>query len=291
MILAPTAKSWLSLYYRKSCEHHRPPVAFLLTSLWLLGWIFLRFECPTWQWVAINWRALYPQLSVRRLGNPVRTVTQSVWLLLVRPVNGKGPDYLAGLSKGAQRFLTLFKHRRWLHHSAERLPLKLPLDTLKDHAWSSLSFRAKCILGGAFSLIAVPLLLLCVTQPFEIGQQIVFIAMIWALAMIIRKMPGRFPTLTLIILSLIVSCRYFWWRYTQTLNWENPMDIVCGMLLLLAETYSWLVLILGYFRQSGRWIVNPIHYRSILPNGPRSTSTFLPITRTCPLYGRPYWLL
>ncbi|WP_286790450.1 MULTISPECIES: UDP-forming cellulose synthase catalytic subunit [unclassified Pseudomonas] len=248
MILAPAAKSWLSLYYHKSRERHRAPVALLMTALWLLGWTFLRFERPTWQWVAINWRALYPQLSTRRLGNPLRTVMQSIWLILVRPVNGKGPDYLAALSKGFQRFPALLEHRRRLYRSAARLPERLPLATLKEETWSSLSVRAKCILGGAFALIATPLLLLCVTQPFEIGQQIVFIAMLWALAMVIRKMPGRFPTLALIILSLLVSCRYFWWRYTQTLNWENPLDVICGLLLLLAETYSWLVLILGYFQ-------------------------------------------
>ena len=132
MILAPAAKSWLSLYYHKSRERHRAPVALLMTALWLLGWTFLRFERPTWQWVAINWRALYPQLSTRRLGNPLRTVMQSIWLILVRPVNGKGPDYLAALSKGFQRFPALLEHRRRLYRSAARLPERLPLATLKE---------------------------------------------------------------------------------------------------------------------------------------------------------------
>ncbi|STW66773.1 cellulose synthase catalytic subunit [Klebsiella michiganensis] len=52
----------------------------------------------------------------------------------------------------------------------------------------------------------------------------------------------------LIVLSLTVSCRYIWWRYTSTLNWDDPVSLVCGIILLFAETYAWVVLVLGYFQ-------------------------------------------
>ncbi len=53
----------------------------------------------------------------------------------------------------------------------------------------------------------------------------------------------------LIVLSLTVSCRYLWWRYTATLNWDDPVSLVCGLVLLfVAETYAWMVLVLGYFQ-------------------------------------------
>lgn len=61
-------------------------------------------------------------------------------------------------------------------------------------------------------------------------------------------MPGRFSALMLIVLSLTVSCRYIWWRYTSTLNWDDPVSLVCGLILLFAETYAWIVLVLGYFQ-------------------------------------------
>ncbi len=54
----------------------------------------------------------------------------------------------------------------------------------------------------------------------------------------------------LIVLSLTVSCRYIWWRYTSTLNWDDPVSLVCGLILLFAETYAWIVLVLGYFQCS-----------------------------------------
>ncbi len=36
---------------------------------------------------------------------------------------------------------------------------------------------------------------------------------------------GRFSALMLIVLSLTVSCRYIWWRYTSTLNWDDPVSL------------------------------------------------------------------
>ncbi|MDN6632479.1 MAG: UDP-forming cellulose synthase catalytic subunit, partial [Enterobacterales bacterium] len=42
--------------------------------------------------------------------------------------------------------------------------------------------------------------------------------------------------------------RYIWWRYTSTLNWDDPVSLICGLLLLAAETYAWVVLVLGYFQ-------------------------------------------
>lgn len=52
----------------------------------------------------------------------------------------------------------------------------------------------------------------------------------------------------LIVLSAIISCRYLWWRYTATLHWDSYFDLACGITLLVAETYSWIVLILGYIQ-------------------------------------------
>ena len=86
--------------------------------------------------------------------------------------------------------------------------------------------------------------------------------MLRILAPLVRRMPGRFPTLLLISLSIIVSCRYLWWRYTSTLNWNDWLDLTCGLILLAAETYSWLILILGYIQTS--WPLNrkPAQFRS-----------------------------
>jgi cellulose synthase (UDP-forming) len=59
-------------------------------------------------------------------------------------------------------------------------------------------------------------------------------------ALLVRRIPGRFSALMLIVLSLTVSCRYIWWRYTSTLNWDDPVSLVCGMCCcLLKPTPGW----------------------------------------------------
>lgn len=74
------------------------------------------------------------------------------------------------------------------------------------------------------------------------------------MAMSIRKAPGHVSTIMLIVLSVIVSCRYLWWRYAYTLIWDDTVSAVFGILLIFAETYIWLVMILGYFQS-----VWPLH--------------------------------
>ncbi|MCT7653730.1 hypothetical protein MBH78_00750 [Oceanimonas sp. NS1] len=94
--------------------------------------------------------------------------------------------------------------------------------------------------------LALMLALLGVTQPFDYTAQLLFVVVLWSLAMVVRRLPGRFPTLLMIVLSVLISCRYLWWRYSSTLNWNDGLDLALGLTLLLAETYSWLILLLGY---------------------------------------------
>ncbi len=113
---------------------------------------------------------------------------------------------------------------------------------------SQFSKRTRRILFIILGIFTGILALLCISQPFGMMAQFVFVLLLWAIAMVVRRVPGRLPTLMLIVLSLTVSCRYLWWRYTETLNWDDPVSLVCGLLLLLAETYAWVVLVLGYFQ-------------------------------------------
>ncbi|WP_299012967.1 UDP-forming cellulose synthase catalytic subunit [uncultured Photobacterium sp.] len=90
--------------------------------------------------------------------------------------------------------------------------------------------------------------ILFLTIPFNWKSQAIFVFLLWLVAMLVKNVSGRLPVFLLIILSLTASCRYIWWRYTSTLNWDDSLDLVMGLILLLAETYSWLVLVLGYFQ-------------------------------------------
>ncbi|USD60025.1 UDP-forming cellulose synthase catalytic subunit [Vibrio sp. SCSIO 43140] len=99
-------------------------------------------------------------------------------------------------------------------------------------------------------LYAVLLILtaLCLTVPFSITAQVVFVSVLAVVAASVRGVKGRLPNMLLIILSLIASCRYLWWRYSSTINWDKDLDMILGLVLLMAETYSWMVLLLSYFQ-------------------------------------------
>lgn len=102
----------------------------------------------------------------------------------------------------------------------------------------SLSPRSRHLLTLLVGLATLGLAALCITQPFTYLAQFVFVALLWAIALLVRRMQERYATLVLVVLSITVSCRYLWWRYTATLNWNSTFDLVCGVVLLAAETYS-----------------------------------------------------
>ncbi len=118
----------------------------------------------------------------------------------------------------------------------------------KEKELGHLSNGARRFILGVIVTFSLILALICITQPFNPLSQFIFLLLLWGVALLVRRMPGRFSALMLIVLSLTVSCRYIWWRYTSTLNWDDPVSLVCGLILLFAETYARIVLVLGYFR-------------------------------------------
>ena len=235
--------------------------AFSLALIQGLGWIFLRLESPSWKALREQHRHLYPHLAEKRssIGDPLRYVVQTLWLLLIRTPN---LDQI-----GRQRFrqrlggylsaVLMIVQRPWnlLSNTFADLPSTIrPQVSKGSHWWDSMRWPMRKVLYIAIGILALALIVLCITEPFGYLAQLVFVILLWVLAMLVRRMPGRFPTLLLIALSIIVSCRYLWWRYTSTLNWNDNLDLICGLILLIAETYSWLILLLGYVQTS--WPLN-----------------------------------
>ena len=235
--------------------------AFTLALIQACGWIFLRLESPAWQALREQHRQLYPHLADKRitLGDPLRYLTQTAWLLLVRPAAQTLPQRQRTRRRLKGYLMAVFSivQRPWnlLSDAFEQLPTAISPQVRKGSRWwGAVHWPMRKLLYIAIGALAVVLIFICVTEPFGYLAQLVFVVLLWAIAMLVRRMPGRFPTLLLIALSVIISCRYLWWRYTSTLNWSDKLDLVCGLILLLAETYSWMVLILGYVQTS--WPLN-----------------------------------
>lgn len=219
----------------------------LMVFVRALCWMLFALESASWRWLLAHRRQLYPQSCELRLrpGDPLRVLLQSLWLVLVKPVDQRphtltrfATSCLAALSrcrqvqgKALQRLLARDSGRQI---SAQPVPER-PDGTA---TWLQLPML----------LVAMPVLVLCITQPLEPYQQALFAGLLWLIALGVARFSGRRATLILIVLSILVSSRYFWWRYSSTLNWDDPLDLGCGLLLLAAESYSWLVLILGYLQ-------------------------------------------
>lgn len=124
------------------------------------------------------------------------------------------------------------------------------------------------------------LLAIFITIPFSLEAQAVFISFILLVAYALKRVKGQMATIVMTTLSVTTSSRYLWWRYTETLNWDDPLALALGGGLLLAETYAWLVLILGFFQT-----INPLE-RKPVPL-PKNTDLWPTVDVYIPTYNEP----
>ncbi|OZI70845.1 UDP-forming cellulose synthase catalytic subunit [Bordetella genomosp. 12] len=140
------------------------------------------------------------------------------------------------------------------HESATRSPrlTQLGNDLLSWRIWKMGWARwLALMLGGALSVLAIAV---------EMGllQQMVFAAFCVIAALLLHRVGGRLVTLTLVMLSVITSLRYMYWRVTETIGFDNAVDAFFGYGLLLAEIYALTVMLLSYFQSA--W---PLHRKPV----------------------------
>ncbi|RQR49240.1 UDP-forming cellulose synthase catalytic subunit [Burkholderia sp. Bp9126] len=102
--------------------------------------------------------------------------------------------------------------------------------------------------AAALTLLAVGAAFFVITVPLHDRAQLVFATGCFVFALLSRRIEGRYAMLVMVMLSVMASGRYLYWRLTETASWEHPLDAVWGVLLILAEIYAILVLMLGYFQ-------------------------------------------
>ena len=92
------------------------------------------------------------------------------------------------------------------------------------------------------------------TTPLAIGDQFRLFLMVCAVMILARQIPGRWPTMLMVSLSILMTGRYMWWRITQTLTFATPVEALFGYILFAAEIYTWIVLFFGYIQTA--WPLN-----------------------------------
>ncbi|WP_313162053.1 UDP-forming cellulose synthase catalytic subunit [Kosakonia cowanii] len=246
-LLIPPVGARLNARYQHYRDHGAPRFRAALGCFWaILAWMFIPLEHPRWQQLRAQQNHWFPHIDPDRPRplDPARYLIQTLWLMVTLPLGAPG-------SPRRQHFARLRVLRGRGHNFLETLPERMTqrtghLDNKKE--LGHINPKVRRIILGTVVVFSFLLAILCITQPFNPLSQFVFLILLWGVALLVRRIPGRFSVLMLVVLSLTVSCRYIWWRYTSTLNWDDPVSLVCGLVLLFAETYAWIVLVLGYFQ-------------------------------------------
>jgi cellulose synthase (UDP-forming) len=139
----------------------------------------------------------------------------------------------------------LRKFTALLEWIAARFDFVAPAQALEQALLPVLRIRG---VHWTFNMLTVLLGLIVVTTPFSMLGQLLFLLLCWALAMVVRRLPGRYPSLLLAGISLTSLGRYLWWRMTTTLEFDSAIEAILGFGLLGAEAYTWLIVLLGFIQ-------------------------------------------
>jgi cellulose synthase (UDP-forming) len=95
-------------------------------------------------------------------------------------------------------------------------------------------------------VVGVSMLAAIATVPLSVGQQVAVGISTAALFLVANRFSDRRVTIFLSILSLAMSARYIYWRATETLTFQTIPQLLLGSMLVIAELYAVVVLVLGY---------------------------------------------
>src|SRR5262245_26555083 len=108
----------------------------------------------------------------------------------------------------------------------------------------SQSFRKWMIVIGVCLVTMLPFLYSAIVVPLSASEQaqvsiaLIGFAMFASLSRTMRPL--------IIFLSCFASMRYFYWRISSTINLSSQLDAIVSILLLAAEVYGLIILLLGY---------------------------------------------
>lgn len=121
-----------------------------------------------------------------------------------------------------------------------------------DQFFQWLSNNQILLLIGSLVLLLHPL----ITARPAIWQQALVTALLLAVGRLALQMEGQKPTkkkseyihLFLVLLSLVTTVRYLYYRVNYTLNLDDWLNGIFSLLLFVAELYAILTLVLAYFQ-------------------------------------------
>ncbi|CAN5794864.1 UDP-forming cellulose synthase catalytic subunit [soil metagenome] len=136
------------------------------------------------------------------------------------------------------------------HDFASRLMRRLGVDTdrwgARFEKWSAHPWLDLRVVQWIVVAAAALVFWLTMTTPLNLLGQALLFLILWGMALLIRRVPGTVPTLLLVLLALLASCRYGYWRLTESIDLEPGWETFLGWSLLGAEMYAFLIMVLGF---------------------------------------------
>ena len=218
--------------------------------LWLYHrFVLLPHEAAPWpRWVVRSFGPPLRWLAARcRVSDPSSPLAWLRQLLLAEPAMAPARA-AASLLRGPPPPLAQLL-RGWLHPYLQ--PLALRSSAAIDLAGLALGRRYAALdaAGRAcFAVAATGALALVASTPLEPGPQFVTFLLLLATAFAVRGLAAPTATVLLISISLLATSRYMYWRVTMTLGSASGLEGWLAIGLLVAEVYTWVVLLLGYLQ-------------------------------------------
>ena len=96
------------------------------------------------------------------------------------------------------------------------------------------SGRGQTFLVWTIVLLGLALAALCITQPFTLEGQVIFLSFMFFSMIALVRVKARITLMLLFVISIVVSGRYLWWRATATLKTNTRLELLFKTLLIAA---------------------------------------------------------
>jgi cellulose synthase (UDP-forming) len=225
----------------------------------LARWLWHGFVLPAdlarpWpRWMHRFIKPLVLRLAVELgVSNPRSIRSWALHLTLINPPRGYWSSADTYLHQRRRRVASL---RALLHHAITPY-IEPPMYGIAARvetysAAISLAYaRSNRLTRLAAGAIILALLTAVASTPLSLGQQCVLMGSMWLLTLLVRQLPGYGPGIIMIVLSVVASSRYIWWRLTQTMDLNPGFESFIGASLLAAEFYTWIIMVLGYVQNA-----------------------------------------
>ncbi len=98
------------------------------------------------------------------------------------------------------------------------------------------------------ALAMLPVALLVIITPMDSQKQYIFGLLSIGVLFLMGFSKKHNVSVIMVVMSILLSTRYMYFRLTQTLHFNSEIETILGMGLFLAEVYVWVMLLLGYLQ-------------------------------------------